>query len=80
LAVVGLPKEDLTFFADDLVVGEFHVVGSAVGTRAETQELLTLAASGALHCKVEGWPLEDVNHVFERLRRGEILGRAILEL
>jgi propanol-preferring alcohol dehydrogenase len=79
LAVVGLPKENLTFFADDLVVGEFHIVGSAVGTRVETRELLAIAASGALRCTVEAWPLEDVNHVFDRLRRGDVLGRAVLE-
>src|SRR4029079_218751 len=48
LAVVGLPKEDLTFFADDLVVSEARIVGSAVGTRAEMRELLALAASGAV--------------------------------
>jgi len=78
LAVVGLPKEDLTFFADDLVVGEIHIVGSAVGTRAETRELLALAASGKIRCEVEEHPLEAVSEVFGRLRRGEILGRAVL--
>jgi propanol-preferring alcohol dehydrogenase len=78
LAVIGLPKEDLTFFADDLVVGEFRIVGSAVGTRQETRELLALAAAGKLRCQVESWRLEDVNRVFERVQRGEILGRAVL--
>jgi propanol-preferring alcohol dehydrogenase len=76
--VIGLPKEDLTFFADDLVVGELRIVGSAVGTRQETRELLALAAAGKLRCQVESWRLEDVNRVFERVQRGEILGRAVL--
>jgi len=78
LAVVGLPKEDLTFFADDLAVGEFHIVGSAVGTRQEMRELLALAASGKIRCETEAWPLAGVNDVFERMRRGEISGRAVL--
>jgi propanol-preferring alcohol dehydrogenase len=80
LMVVGLPKEDLTFFADDLVVGEFRILGSAVGTRLEMRDLLALAASGAARCELETWRLEEVNHVFDRLRRGDVLGRAVLEM
>jgi propanol-preferring alcohol dehydrogenase len=80
LAVLGLPKEDLTFFADDLAIGEFRILGSAVGTRREMRELLALAAAGALRCEVETWRLEDVNQVLDRLQRGEVLGRAVLEM
>jgi propanol-preferring alcohol dehydrogenase len=80
LAVVGLPREDLTFFADDLAVGEYRIVGSAVGTRRETRDLLSLAASGAIRCRTETFPLEEVEDVFDRLRRGEILGRAVLSI
>ncbi|MBI3450414.1 MAG: zinc-dependent alcohol dehydrogenase [Acidobacteria bacterium] len=80
LAVVGLPKEDLTFFADDLAVGEFRIVGSAVGTRQETRELLALAASGRIRCETEVLPLDGVNDVFDRMRRGEIAGRAVLRM
>jgi propanol-preferring alcohol dehydrogenase len=80
LAVVGLPREDLTFFADDLAIGEFRIMGSAVGTRREMRELLALAASGTLRCEVETWRLEDVNQALDRLRRGEVLGRAVVEM
>jgi propanol-preferring alcohol dehydrogenase len=80
LMVVGLPKEDLTFFADDLAVGEFRILGSAVGTRREMRDLLALVASGAARCQVETWHLEEVNRVFDCLRRGDILGRAVLEI
>jgi propanol-preferring alcohol dehydrogenase len=78
LAVVGLPKEDLTFFADDWVVGEFAIVGSAVGTRDEMRELLALAAAGEVKCRTESYPLDAVNEVFERMRRGALLGRAVV--
>jgi len=78
LAVVGLPKEDVTFNADNFVVGEYHIVGAAVGTRQETRELLNLVATGRLHCEVETHPLEAINDVFARMQRGEILGRAVV--
>ncbi len=79
LGVVGLPKEDLAFFADDWVVGEFRMVGSAVGTRAEMRELLDLAAAGKVRCEVEVHRLEAINEVFKRMDRGEILGRAVIK-
>jgi propanol-preferring alcohol dehydrogenase len=78
LAVVGLPKEDVTFNADNFVVGEYHIVGSAVGTRQETRELLDMVAVGRLRCEVETHPLEAINDIFARMQRGEILGRAVI--
>jgi len=80
LAVVGLPKEDITFNADNFVVGEYHIVSSAVGTRQETRELLDLVAAGRLHCEVETHPLEAINDVFARMQRGAILGRAVVAM
>lgn len=79
LAVVGLPKEDLTFFADDLVVGEFKIIASAVGTRQEMRELLALAAAGKIRCAVETCGLEQINDVFVRMQRGQLLGRAVIQ-
>jgi propanol-preferring alcohol dehydrogenase len=78
LAVVGLPKEVLTFFADDLVVGEFKIIASAVGTREEMRELLALAANGKIRCEVETFAVEQINDVFEKMQGGQLLGRAVL--
>jgi propanol-preferring alcohol dehydrogenase len=78
LAVVGLPKEDLTFFADDLAVSECRIIGSAVGTRAEMREVLELAAAGKLRCETQVCRPEEINNVIARMERGEIAGRAVL--
>ena len=80
LAVVGIPDENLSFHADDMVIGEFRIVGSAVGTRAEMREVLALAAAGKLHCEVETRSLAEINEVFARMQRGEILGRVVLTM
>jgi propanol-preferring alcohol dehydrogenase len=76
LVVVGIPKNDLTFFADDLVTGEFRIIGSAVGTRDELRAALELAAAGQVRCEVETYPFRDINEVLRRVRNGEIAGRA----
>jgi len=80
LAVVGLPKEDVAFNADNLVVKEHRIVGSAVGTRQEMRELLELAAAGKVRCAVETHPLEAINEIFARMQRGEIAARAVVVL
>jgi propanol-preferring alcohol dehydrogenase len=80
LMVVGLPKEDLTFFADDLVVSECRIIGSAVGTRAEMRELLALAAAGKIKCEVETVRLDQVQDVYARMTRGELTGRAVIKM
>lgn len=80
LAVVGIPDKNLEFFADDLVVGEFRIVGSAVGTRAEMREVLALAAARKLHCESEVCRIEDINDIFHRMERGQLTARAVLKM
>jgi propanol-preferring alcohol dehydrogenase len=78
LSVVGLPSEPLTFAALGLVGIEARVVGSSVGTRDDMRAVLQLAAEGKLRCHTETQPLDQVNAVFERMRRGQISGRVVL--
>lgn len=79
LAVVGLPKEDVTFNADNFVVGEFRIIGAAVGTRDETRALLAEAAAGKLRCEVETHPIDAINDIFDRMSRGALTGRAVIK-
>lgn len=78
LSVVGLPAEPLSFSALALVGIEARVLGSSVGTRDDLRAVLQLAAQGKLRCITETQPLEQVNQVFERMRRGQIAGRVVL--
>lgn len=76
--MVGLPSEPLTFPALGIVGLEARVVGSSVGTRDDMRAVLQLAAEGKLRCHIETQPLDRVNAVFERMRRGQITGRVVL--
>lgn len=78
LVVVGLPKEDLTIFADDFVAGEYQIIGSAVGTRDDVRETLELAVANQLRIKVETCHLEDLNRVLDSMRRGELRARTVV--
>ena len=61
-----------------LVVGEATVAGNLVGSWIDLWEVLQLHARGAVVLKTETHRLEDVNAVLDRLRAGEITGRAVL--
>lgn len=76
--VVGMPAEDLQLPVIPIVGGELRILGSAVGTRQDVRDMLALAARSKIRCHTETQPLERVNEVFGRLRRGEVLGRIVL--
>jgi propanol-preferring alcohol dehydrogenase len=78
VTIVGLPSEPLTFDAVKFARNESRILTSVVGTRQDVRETLALAAAGKLHCHVERRPLEQINEIFEAMRRGTLLGRVVL--
>lgn len=79
LLVVGLPAENICFPPILMASGEVRIRASAVGTRQDVREVLSMAAAGKLRCQTAKRPLHEVNAVFEELRRGKISGRVVLE-
>lgn len=77
LVIIGLAlgKLPVDFFA--LPYGA-EVATSYWGTVTELAELVTLARAGKLRLDVEVFPLERAKDAYERLRRGEIRGRAVI--
>lgn len=80
MAVVGMANDPFKVSAVSMISGETRIVASAVGTRADLQELFALMAKHPIRCKIETRPLEAVNQVFDELKRGAVLGRIVLAL
>jgi alcohol dehydrogenase, propanol-preferring len=78
LMVVGMPAEDLSFPA--IMMREIRIMSSATGTREDMREVLELAAAGKVKCQVETRTLEQVNEVFDEMRRARITGRVVLKM
>ena len=78
LAVVGMPPEAVPVSMVALVSGEIRIVASAVGTREDLRELLDLAATGAVRCRIETVPLAQAAAALERLKHGAVSGRLVL--
>jgi NAD+-dependent secondary alcohol dehydrogenase Adh1 len=61
-----------------LVAGETALLGNLVGSWIDLWEVLQLHATGAVTLRSESHPLEEVNDVLDKLRAGEVTGRAVL--
>jgi propanol-preferring alcohol dehydrogenase len=79
LVAVGLPAEPLSFPAIMMAATEIKIMASSVGTREDLRQVLEMAASGKLRCKTELRPLEQINDVFEDMRKGRITGRVVVK-
>jgi propanol-preferring alcohol dehydrogenase len=77
--LVGLPPGEFPLPVFDVVLKRITVRGSLVGTRSDMHEALALAASRGIAADIETEPLEEINHVFDRLRHGKIHGRVVLD-
>jgi NAD+-dependent secondary alcohol dehydrogenase Adh1 len=61
-----------------LVTGEATIAGNLVGNWIDLWELLQLHARGAIELRTETHRLDEVNDVLDRLRGGDVTGRAVL--
>jgi propanol-preferring alcohol dehydrogenase len=57
---------------------EKTVVGTVLGTRQDMADVLSLAVDGKLHAVHEDFPLSEANQVLQRLKNGQLHGRAVL--
>jgi len=69
----------LDFPAATIVANELTIVGNLVGTHAELEELVALAAAGKVSLRTRRYPLDDINAAVEDLRNGRIVGRAVIQ-
>ena len=80
LVLVGLPPGNFTLPILGSVAKGIRILTSAVGTRQDLREVLTLAAEGKIRTFAETCRLDQINEVFARMREGNISGRVVVEM
>lgn len=75
----GLPPGDFPLSIFDTVLNGVTVRGSIVGTRLDLQEALDFAAQSKVKATVAVERLENINDVFDRMRKGDIQGRIVID-
>uniref|UniRef100_UPI0035CBD632 zinc-dependent alcohol dehydrogenase n=1 Tax=uncultured Sphingomonas sp. TaxID=158754 RepID=UPI0035CBD632 len=77
--LVGLPPGEFPVPLFDVVANCITVRGSFVGTRKDMAECLAFAADGKVKADIELQPLSAINTVFDRLERGDVPSRVVLD-
>jgi propanol-preferring alcohol dehydrogenase len=77
--LVGLPPGEFPVPLFDVVANCITIRGSFVGTRKDMAEALAFAADGRVRADIELQPLSAINTVFERLVRGDVPSRVVLD-
>jgi propanol-preferring alcohol dehydrogenase len=83
VSFIGLPGGDadqIRLSISGIVNSEISVRGSNVGTRQDLNEAIAFAANGLVKADIETQPLENINAVFTRMKKGEITGRVVLAI
>jgi propanol-preferring alcohol dehydrogenase len=78
LITSGLSTNQYELPIVDTVLKGLSIRGSYLGTRADLEEVFRLAQSGVGRAHIETHALDEAPAVLERMRRGEILGRAVV--
>lgn len=80
IALNGLPPGSFDLPIFDTVLNRYTVRGSIVGTRKDMQEAISFAVEGKVKATIHAAKLEDINTVFDQMRKGEIEGRIVLQI
>lgn len=80
ISLNGLPPGSFDLPIFETVLNRYTVRGSIVGTRKDMQEAIAFAVEGKVKANVRAAKLENINSVFDEMRKGEIEGRIVLEI
>ncbi|KZV39730.1 cinnamyl alcohol dehydrogenase 1 [Dorcoceras hygrometricum] len=80
LLIVGAAPQRLQFFASELITGKKAIMGSLLGSIKETEELLNFWVEKGLTTMIEVVKMEYVNEAFERMKRGDVKYRFVLDV
>jgi alcohol dehydrogenase, propanol-preferring len=78
LILVGLSTAKYELPLVDTVLKGIEIRGSYLGSRADLEAVFTLAGAGVLRPEVHTHALEDTPVLLDRMRRGELSGRAVI--
>ena len=80
LMVVGLPTNPPQLTPFSIVTHRRSVIGSCIGGMKETQEMLDYCAAHNIVSEVELIPMQEINNAYERMLKGDVKYRFVIDL
>jgi propanol-preferring alcohol dehydrogenase len=79
ITLIGMPPGSFPLPIVTMVLEAITLRGSIVGGRLDLEEALAFAGEGKVKATVSRERLENINDVLERMRKGQIEGRVVLD-
>jgi len=80
LVMLGVPPAPAPVHAFSLILGRKSLSGSLIGGIAETQEMLDYCGRNRIVSDVEVIPIQKINEAYERMLRGDVRYRFVIDL
>ncbi len=80
MVAVGIPRAPASVDPYSLVLGNKRLAGSMFGGISETQEMLDYCANRGIVSDVEIIPVQKINEAHERVRKGDVRYRFVIDL
>lgn len=80
MMVVGLPQTSPNISPFSLISNRRSITGSMIGGMKETQEMLDFCAQHHIVADVEVIPIQKVNEAYERMLKGDIKYRFVIDI
>ncbi|WP_447965467.1 NAD(P)-dependent alcohol dehydrogenase [Nitrospira sp. Ecomares 2.1] len=78
--LVGAPSEPIALGAFQLIMRRRRLVGSLVGGIRETQDMLNFCGEHGITSDVEVIPIQQINEAYERVLRGNVRFRFVIDM
>ena len=80
MVLLGVPPQPVPVAATSLILGRKTLAGSLIGGIKETQEMLDFCAEHNVTADIELIPVQDVNQAYERMIKGDVRYRFVLDM
>ena len=78
IVLTGVPADQMTFYAHEVIERGLQVIGSSASNRQEMTEILAMAAGGKIKGVINQRPFEAINEALSDLINGTVEGRSVL--
>ena len=80
MVLLGIPDEPVPLAAFSLIRNRRQLEGSLIGGIRETQEMLDFCAEHGVASDIELIPIQQINEAYERMIRGDVRYRFVIDM
>jgi uncharacterized zinc-type alcohol dehydrogenase-like protein len=80
MTLVGAPEKPAPVAAFNLIMRRRSLAGSAIGSLAETQEMLDFCGEHGITSDIEMIPIQQIDKAYDRLLKSDVKYRFVIDM